>query len=103
MSSTIVTAANNPLRHPVLQTYKTLLYLGRTYPHSGGYRWFRERLYNAYKRNSGERSLEEVQKGIEKAKYVQREIEMLYYLKKYRALRRMYGDSQAGYPAQVGY
>jgi hypothetical protein len=36
---------------------------------------------------------QEIRNGIERAEYVKKEIEALYYLKKYRTLRRNYPGS----------
>lgn len=82
----------NPLRHAVLQSYKTLLHLGREYPHAGGFPWFRDKLHRAYSRNKGETDEDAIREGIRRAEYVMKEIEALYYLRKYRALRRMYRE-----------
>ena len=35
----------------------------------------------------------EIRKGIERAEYVKKEIEALYYLKKYRAMKQAYSPS----------
>ncbi|KAK6355205.1 hypothetical protein TWF696_004322 [Orbilia brochopaga] len=77
------------LRHEVLAIYKDLLYLGRRYPL--GYPYFRTRCHAAFARNSALTDDAEIRRGIERAAYVKREIEALYSLTKYRAMKQRYG------------
>lgn len=42
-------------------------------------------------KRAGVTDKEEIEKGIRQAEYVKKEIEALYYLKKYRTMRRNYG------------
>lgn len=77
------------LRHSVIAIYKELLHLGRDYPL--GYPYFRNRLHDAFMKRAGVTDKEEIEKGIRQAEYVKKEIEALYYLKKYRTMRRNYG------------
>jgi len=79
---------SNPLRQEVIAIYKQLLYMGREYPL--GYDFFRPRLHKAFSAKSGLTDEAEIRKGIEQAEYVKKEIEALYYLKRYRALRQRY-------------
>ncbi|ROT39879.1 hypothetical protein SODALDRAFT_332015 [Sodiomyces alkalinus F11] len=83
-----MTFPNPELRRQVLSIYKELLYLGREYPL--GYDYFRPRLRGAFKANAGLRDEEDIRRGIERAHYVKKEIEALYYLKRYRTLRKRY-------------
>ncbi|EPS38691.1 hypothetical protein H072_7541 [Dactylellina haptotyla CBS 200.50] len=76
------------LRYQVKGIYKELLFLGRSYPL--GYDYFRTRCHAAFSKAANITDEEEVKKRIELAKYVKKEIEALYYLKKYRAIKRMY-------------
>ncbi|KAL7929841.1 hypothetical protein V8C35DRAFT_314455 [Trichoderma chlorosporum] len=80
------------LRRQVIAIYKELLYLGREYPL--GYGFFRPRLHKAFMARAAERDEAKIRAGIEQAEYVKKEIEALYYLKRYRALRKRY-DSDA--------
>ncbi|KAL2105579.1 hypothetical protein VUR80DRAFT_8147 [Thermomyces stellatus] len=82
----------NPLRHQVIAIYKELLFLGREYPL--GYSYFRRRLHGAFKANSGLRDEAEIRRCIERAEFVKREIEALYYLRRYRTLRKRYDEPQ---------
>ncbi|KAG9253042.1 Electron transfer regulatory factor 1 [Emericellopsis cladophorae] len=76
------------LRHQVIALYKELLYLGREYPL--GYDYFRPRLHKAFMSKAGETDEDKIRKGISQGEYVKKEIEMLYYLKRYRTLRKRY-------------
>ncbi|GME22056.1 putative lyr family protein [Neofusicoccum parvum] len=82
---------NPELRHQVIRIYKELLYLGREYPL--GYYYYRTRLHNAFASQAGLRDDEKIKRGIERAQFVKKEIETLYYLKRYRALRQRYGKT----------
>lgn len=77
-----------PLRHTVIKLYKDLLFLGRDY--HMGYPYFRTRLHKAFSSQSHLTDPVEIQKGIERAEFVKKEIEALYYLKRYRTLRQRY-------------
>ncbi|KAF2144409.1 uncharacterized protein K452DRAFT_295863 [Aplosporella prunicola CBS 121167] len=82
-------AAFNPeLRYQVIRLYKELLHLGKEYPL--GYDYFRPRLHKAFANQAGLRDEEKIKQGIQKAEYIKKEIEALYYLKRYRALRQRY-------------
>ncbi|KAK6503437.1 hypothetical protein TWF481_008455 [Arthrobotrys musiformis] len=77
------------LRHQVINIYKELLYLGRSYPL--GYTYFRTRLHKAFTNNSSLTKEEDILRAIARAEFVKKEIEALYYLKKYRAMSQRYG------------
>ncbi|KAJ6260989.1 hypothetical protein Dda_3654 [Drechslerella dactyloides] len=77
------------LRHEVLALYKDLLYLGRRYPL--GYPYFRTRCHAAFARNAGLTDESAIRQGIERAAFVKREVEALYSLTKYRAMKKRYG------------
>ncbi|KAK2006026.1 hypothetical protein LZ32DRAFT_611596 [Colletotrichum eremochloae] len=83
-----MSAVNSELRRRVIGIYKELLYLGREYPL--GYDYFRPRLHKAFSANAGLRDEDAIKKGIERAEFVKKEIEALYYLKRYRTLRKRY-------------
>ncbi|XP_065072947.1 electron transfer flavoprotein regulatory factor 1 [Ochlerotatus camptorhynchus] len=78
-------------RKQVLDLYKRLQYLGRDYP--GGPEMFRKKCYNAFKRQSTETDPQKIEKAISLGEYVQKEIEALYSLKKYRAMKKRYYDN----------
>ncbi|KAK2056765.1 hypothetical protein LY76DRAFT_594874 [Colletotrichum caudatum] len=83
-----MSAVNSELRRRVIGIYKELLYLGREYPL--GYDYFRPRLHKAFSANAELRDEDAIRRGIERAEYVKKEIEALYYLKRYRTLRKRY-------------
>lgn len=55
-----------------------------------GYGYFKPRLHKAFKAKSALRDEDEIRKGIAQGEYVKKEIEALYYLKRYRALKQRY-------------
>jgi hypothetical protein len=65
-----------------------LLYLSRDYPQ--GYTWARTRLHSAFSSQAHLTDVEAIEKGIKRAEFVKKEVEALYYLKRYRALRQRY-------------
>lgn len=81
-------ARNMALRREVINLYKELLNLGKEYPL--GYSYFRPRLHKAFASNASLTSEADIRKGIERGEFVKKEIEALYYLKRYRALRKRY-------------
>jgi len=72
-------------------TIAELLNLGKAYPL--GYEFFQPRLRKAFSSKAGLTVEAEIRTGIEKAEFVKKEIEALYYLKRYRALRQRYGKT----------
>ncbi|XP_075933664.1 LYR motif-containing protein 5B [Anarhichas minor] len=78
----------NPLRAEVFRLYKNLLHLGREYPKGGDY--FRDRLRASFLKNKGVADLQQIRELIGRGEYVCRELEALYYLRKYRAMKKRY-------------
>ena len=76
------------LRHEVLRLYKTLYYMGNEYPR--GSLWFHERLKNAFARNREVEDEQKIRDLIKRGEYVVKELETLYHLRKYRAMRQRY-------------
>jgi len=74
----------------VIQLYKTLLHLGREYP--GGSEYFRNKLKMAFSRNSQLKDPAEIESAISRGSFVVKELEALYMLRKYRALKKRYYD-----------
>jgi len=65
--------------------------MGRDYPQ--GYDFFRSKCNAAFKRNVAVTDVGEIEKLLTHGEYVIKELKALYYLKKYRTLkRRYYGD-----------
>ena len=80
----------NKLRSEVIAVYKHLSYLGREYPK--GEDWFKPRLKNGFMKNKDVQDPEEIKKLIARADFVAKELEALYALRKYRALKDRYHD-----------
>ncbi|KAJ5809903.1 uncharacterized protein N7503_002121 [Penicillium pulvis] len=76
------------LRRQVINVYKELLWLGREYPL--GYKYFRDRLHRAFAGQAHLQDEEQIRKGIARAEFVKKEVEALYYLKRYRTLKKRY-------------
>ncbi|CRK20597.1 LYR motif-containing protein 5A like [Verticillium longisporum] len=81
-------SVNPELRRQVIAMYKELLFMGREYPL--GFAYFRPRLHKAFAANAGLRDEAAIRRGLERAEFVKKEIEALYYLKRYRTLRKRY-------------
>lgn len=79
---------SNPLRQQVINIYKELLEMGKSYPL--GYEYFRPRLHKAFMSQAHLEDEEKIKAGIQRAEYVKKEIEALYYLKKYRSMKQRY-------------
>ncbi|KAM8884150.1 LYR motif-containing protein 5A [Synchiropus splendidus] len=82
----------NPLRGEVIRLYKNLLYLGREYPKGSSY--FRERLKSAFMKNKDETDPEKIQKLLSRGEFVIKELEALYFLRKYRAMKKRYYEPE---------
>ncbi len=78
-------------RSQVVQLYKTLLYLGREYPQGAEY--FRAKLKATFVRNLNLKDPLKIDECLTRGHYVVKEIEALYMLRKYRALKRRYYDN----------
>uniref|UniRef100_A0A914I8J8 Complex 1 LYR protein domain-containing protein n=1 Tax=Globodera rostochiensis TaxID=31243 RepID=A0A914I8J8_GLORO len=86
-----VVGVQQRLRSEVVQLYKTLYHMGKDYPQ--GARWFHERLKNAFARNAHVHDEAKVRELIKRGEYVVKELEALYLLRKYRAMKsRYYSD-----------
>lgn len=80
------------LRRQVIQVYKELLEMGKWYPL--GYDYFRPRLHKAFMSQAQLKDEEKIKEGIRRAEYVKKEIEALYYLKKYRSMKQRYSNDR---------
>nr|CAD2169839.1 unnamed protein product [Meloidogyne enterolobii] len=78
------------LRNQVIQLYRTLYFMGKEYPK--GSLWFHQRLKNAFIRNKEIEDEEKIKDLIKRGDYVVKELESLYQLRKYRALKSRYYD-----------
>ncbi|XP_038627097.1 electron transfer flavoprotein regulatory factor 1 [Tachyglossus aculeatus] len=84
----------NPLRGEVLTLYKNLLYLGRDYPKGAAY--FRARLKAAFLKNRDVSDPEKIKALIARGEFVTKELEALYFLRKYRAMKQRYYTEEDG-------
>lgn len=69
-----------------------LLYLGRDYPEGSAF--FRERLKSAFMKNKDVTDPEHIKKLVGRGEFVIKELEALYFLKKYRAMKKRYYDPE---------
>ena len=65
-----------------------LLHLGREYPRGADY--FRGRLRAAFAKNQSVQSPERIRELVARGQFVSRELEALYSLRKYRAMKKRY-------------
>ncbi|XP_054447299.1 electron transfer flavoprotein regulatory factor 1 [Pteronotus mesoamericanus] len=83
----------NTLRGEVLNLYKNLLYLGRDYPKGADY--FKRHLKNAFLKNKDVKDPKKIKELIGRGEFVMKELEALYFLRKYRAMKqRYYSDTK---------
>lgn len=76
----------------IRQLYRQLLFMGRDYPvQSGGYGKFRTQLKRSFEKTEVV-SEEQLQKALAKGDYVVKELEALYFLTRYRDIKRKYYD-----------
>ena len=52
------------------------------------------KIHNVFMKNAGETDPMKVKELVEKGNYIVKELEALYYLKKYRTLKRRYYDTE---------
>jgi len=62
--------------------------MGKHYPL--GYTYFRTRLHKAFMSQADLKDEEKIRQGIKRAEFVKKEIEALYFLKKYRWMKHGY-------------
>lgn len=67
-----------------------MVFLGREYPR--GPEKFQQRVHRAFMRNKDETDPEKIKALIAHGEYVVKELEALYYLRKYRAMKQRYYD-----------
>lgn len=65
-----------------------MLYMGKDYPK--GYEFFRTRVKAAFMKNKDETDPEAIRVLIARGNFVIKELESLYYLRKYRTLKQRY-------------
>ncbi|XP_034475356.1 electron transfer flavoprotein regulatory factor 1 [Drosophila innubila] len=82
------------LRSKVITLYKHLQYLGRDYPGLNGPQKFRQQVKDAFIRNRDERDPKKIVALLAQGRYLAKEVEALYSLKKYRSVKQRYSDQQ---------
>ncbi|KAF9930728.1 LYR motif-containing protein 5 [Linnemannia zychae] len=85
---------STPTRYRVIALYKQLVYLGREYPAGADY--FHKKLKNAFMKNKDLSDPVEIQKRIDLGDYVCKEIEAMYHINKYRAMKKRYYEDHEG-------
>ncbi|XP_069764563.1 electron transfer flavoprotein regulatory factor 1-like isoform X2 [Narcine bancroftii] len=81
----------NPLRSEVIKLYKNLLHLGKEYPKGADY--FKEHLKKAFMKNRDVTDPDQIKELIARGEFVIKELEALYYLRKYRAMKQRYEEN----------
>ncbi|KAI8822488.1 LYR motif-containing protein 5 [Fimicolochytrium jonesii] len=81
------------LRGAVRDLYKQLLWIGREYP-QGGLEYFRPRLKKAFLKNKELSKPEDIEQAIKRGEFVLKELEALWFLKKYRHVKQSYYDEK---------
>ncbi|XGW03202.1 hypothetical protein V3C99_014866 [Haemonchus contortus] len=79
-------------RAKVISVYKQLYHMGKEYPK--GKEWFHNRLKAAFLKNKDEKDPKKIEELVARAEFVVKEIEALYYLRKYRAMKNRYYEDQ---------
>lgn len=67
-----------------------LQYLGREYP--GGPQKFRKQVHDAFMKNRDETDPNKIKALLAQGRYVAKEVEALYSLKKYRSIKQRYSQ-----------
>ncbi|XP_014672060.1 PREDICTED: LYR motif-containing protein 5-like [Priapulus caudatus] len=76
------------VRSRVIWLYKNLHYLGKEYPK--GQEYFHDRLKAAFLKNKDVKDPEQIEMLLARGEYVMKELEALYKLRKYRAMKQRY-------------
>jgi len=72
----------------VRSLYRQFLHVGKEYPED--FHVLRQRVKDAFRKNGSLRDAAAVEQAVARGQYVLKEMEALIFLKKYRALKRMY-------------
>ncbi|XP_030384441.1 electron transfer flavoprotein regulatory factor 1 [Scaptodrosophila lebanonensis] len=78
------------LRSKVINLYKHLIYLGREYPGLNGPEKFRKQIREAFVKNKDESDPKRIMALVAQGRYLAKEVEALYSLKKYRSMKQRY-------------
>jgi hypothetical protein len=72
----------------VRMLYKELLYIGKEYPL--GFSFFKTKLKASFMKNQHLKSAQQIDRAISHGKFVYKELEALWFLKKYRSMKNNY-------------
>ncbi|EDW77329.1 electron transfer flavoprotein regulatory factor 1 [Drosophila tropicalis] len=78
------------LRSKVIALYKHLQYLGREYPGLNGPEKFRKQVHDAFMNHKDESDPKKIVALLAQGRYLAKEVEALYSLKKYRSVKQRY-------------
>ncbi|XP_017488959.1 PREDICTED: LYR motif-containing protein 5 [Rhagoletis zephyria] len=81
---------SSELKSKVVGLYKHLQYLGREFPGPNGPEKIRQQIRDAFLKNKYEADPKKILALVAHGRYVAKEVEALYSLKKYRAMKRYY-------------
>ncbi|CAI5451503.1 unnamed protein product [Caenorhabditis angaria] len=79
------------MRSRVIELYKNLYHMGKEYPK--GSQWFHERLKIAFWKNKDITDPAKIDELLKRGDFVVKEIEALYKLRKYRAMKQRYYEN----------
>ncbi|CAD5221086.1 unnamed protein product [Bursaphelenchus xylophilus] len=82
----------SPYYSEVLGLYKTLRFMGRDYPRGADY--FHKKLRNAFEKQKDVSDPKEIKRLLDRGNYVVKELEALYKLRCYRAMKNRYYDDE---------
>ncbi|CAD5214856.1 unnamed protein product [Bursaphelenchus okinawaensis] len=82
----------SPYYIDVLKLYKTLRFMGRDYPKGADY--FNDKLRIAFKKQKEVEDPKQIKELISRGNYVIKELETLYFLKRYRTLKGRYYEEE---------
>ncbi|KAI8919936.1 hypothetical protein DFJ77DRAFT_220961 [Powellomyces hirtus] len=79
------------LRAQVKGLYKELLYMGREYP-NGGIAYFKPKLKAAFMKKKDMTDSKDIEAALKQGDYIKKELEALWFLRKYRHVKQQYYD-----------
>ena len=79
-------------RKKVVDLYKNLLFIGKTYPID--YNLFKSKLHNAFMKKKDIIDPTAISKAVDHGWFVYKELEALWFLRKYRAMKKRYNDRE---------
>ncbi|XP_053958314.1 electron transfer flavoprotein regulatory factor 1 [Anastrepha ludens] len=83
---------SSELRSKVIGLYKHLQFLGKEYPGPNGPQKFRQQIRDAFLKHKDESDPKKIMALVAHGRYVAKEVEALYSLKKYRVMKQRYSE-----------